>query len=178
MNILAALAAFLVSLRAGAADAPEELMDAATNSNFAWQRLTHLCDTFGPRFSGSTNLEAAIDWVLAQIKNDGLENVHGEEVMAPHWVRGAESAELLQPRARRLPMLGVGGSVATPPEGITATIKAKLIRESNLSAVSVSVNTMDGKVTLSGTASSPENIRKAVQLAIDTDGVREVVSTL
>jgi carboxypeptidase Q len=98
------------------------LIDAATNSDFAYQRLARLCDTFGPRFSGSTNLEAALDWILAQMKNDGLENVHGEEVMVPHWVRGAESAELLEPRARRLPMLGLGGSIATPPEGITAEV--------------------------------------------------------
>jgi len=107
---------------ASAADVPATLIDAATNSDFAYQRLARLCDTFGPRFSGSTNLEAALDWILAQMKKDGLENVHGEEVMVPHWVRGAESAELLAPRARRLPMLGLGGSIATPPEGITAEV--------------------------------------------------------
>jgi len=78
----------------------QQLIHAATNTDFAWQRLARLCDTFGPRFSGTTNLEAAIDWVLAQMKNDGLDNVHGEEVMVPHWVRGAESAALLEPRAR------------------------------------------------------------------------------
>jgi carboxypeptidase Q len=116
------LAAALICTRAGAEDVPGKLMDAELNSDFAYQRLAQLCDTFGPRFSGSTNLEAAIDWVLAQMKNDGLENVHGEEVMVPHWVRGAESAELLEPRARKLPMLGLGGSVATPPEGITAEV--------------------------------------------------------
>jgi carboxypeptidase Q len=121
-NVFVFLASILVWARAGADDVPDKLMAAATNSDFAYQRLARLCDTFGPRFSGTTNLEAAIDWALAQMKNDGLENVHGEEVMVPHWVRGAESAELLQPRARRLPMLGLGGSIATPPEGITAEV--------------------------------------------------------
>jgi carboxypeptidase Q len=121
-NIGIAFAAVLLCARAGATDVPQQLMDAATKSDFAWQRLARLCDTFGPRFSGTTNLEAAIDWVLAQMKADGLENVHGEEVLVPHWVRGAESAELLEPRTRRLPMLGLGGSIATPPEGITAEV--------------------------------------------------------
>ncbi len=96
------------------------MIDAETNSSFAYERLATLCDTFGPRFSGTTNLEAAIDWILAEMKRDGLENVHGEEVMVPHWVRGEESAEMLLPRPHRLPMLGLGGSVATPREGITA----------------------------------------------------------
>jgi carboxypeptidase Q len=117
-----ALAAILMAWRAGAANVPDRLMAAEMKSDFAYQRLARLCDTFGPRFSGSTNLEAAIDWILAQMKQDGLENVHGEAVMVPHWVRGAESAELLAPRARRLPMLGLGGSIPTPPEGITAEV--------------------------------------------------------
>jgi carboxypeptidase Q len=121
-SVFVALAAILVCVRAGAVDVPDTLIDAETNSDFAYQRLARLCDTFGPRFSGSTNLEAAIDWALAQMKSDGLENVHGEEVMVPHWVRGAESAALLEPRARQLPMLGLGGSIATPPEGITAEV--------------------------------------------------------
>ena len=107
-----------------AADAPNRLIDAATRSDFAYQRLARMCDTFGPRLSGTSNLEAAIDWILAEMKKDGLENVHGEEVTVPHWVRGTESAELLEPRPRRLPMLGLGGSVGTPPEGITAEVLA------------------------------------------------------
>jgi len=120
--IFMAYLALLHCLSAEATDVPAALIDAATNSNFAYQRLAQLCDTFGPRLSGSTNLEAAIDWILAQMKKDGLENVHGEEVMVPHWVRGAESAEMLAPRLHPLPMLGLGGSVATPPEGITAEV--------------------------------------------------------
>jgi carboxypeptidase Q len=109
--------------RAAASDkAPARLVAAATDSDFAYQRLARLCDTFGPRFSGTTNLEAAIDWILEQMKKDGLENVHGEEVMVPHWVRGEESALMLLPRPRRLPMLGLGGSIGTPPGGIEAEV--------------------------------------------------------
>ncbi len=107
---------------AKAADVPSQLLAEMTNSDFAYNRLAALCDKFGPRFSGSTNLEAALDWIITQMNEDGLENVHGEKVMVPHWVRGVESAELLEPRARKLPMLGLGGSIATPPEGITAEV--------------------------------------------------------
>ena|ERR1051326_2488344 len=61
---------------------------------------------------------------------------------------------------------------------ITTAIKGKLLADRDLSAVSISVNTTDGVVTLSGTASSAENISKAMLLAMETDGVREVISTI
>jgi hypothetical protein len=51
-----------------------------------------------------------------------LENVRGESVKVPHWVRGEESAEMLTPRLERLPVLGLGGTIATPTGGVTAEI--------------------------------------------------------
>ncbi|MCX7906353.1 MAG: M28 family metallopeptidase [Bacteroidetes bacterium] len=100
----------------------ERIIREATRDSFAYARLAELCDRFGPRFSGTPNLERAIDWILEQMRADGLENVRGEPVPVPRWVRGEESAELLAPVRRRLPMLGLGGSIGTPPEGITAEV--------------------------------------------------------
>jgi len=98
------------------------IIAAAQSDSSAWRRLAELTDTFGNRIAGSTNLERAIDWVLAKMKQDGFANVHGEPVMVPHWVRGVESAELISPRRVRLHMLGLGNSVGTPPAGITAPV--------------------------------------------------------
>jgi hyperosmotically inducible periplasmic protein len=69
-------------------------------------------------------------------------------------------------------------SDATADARITAAIKGKLLAHRDLSALSISVNTTGGIVTLSGTVSSMEDISKAMLLAMETDGVHEVISTL
>jgi carboxypeptidase Q len=102
--------------------AVNRLTEAALADSAAWHKIAELTDRFGHRFSGSAALEQAIDWMMERMKAEGLENVRGEPVMVPRWVRGEESAELVQPRHGRLPMLGLGGSVGTPPGGITAEV--------------------------------------------------------
>ena len=96
------------------------IIGAALVSNRAWERLAHLTDHIGHRLSGSKSLERAIEWALAEMKRDGLDNVRGEKVMVPHWVRGEESLELTAPRPMRLAMLGLGNSVGTPADGVRA----------------------------------------------------------
>ena len=111
-------AAWLAPLREDAT----RLIKAATADDFAWQRLAELTDTFGARLSGSDNLSRAVDWAVATMKADGLENVRTEKVMVPHWVRGQESAEIIDPARHPVAMLGLGGTVATPPGGIEAEV--------------------------------------------------------
>jgi hypothetical protein len=79
---------------------------------------------------------------------------------------------------RKSEAMGHAISDAAADTRITTAIKAKLIADPDLSAVAISVSTTDGCVTLSGSASSPENIRKAMMLAYGIDGVNQVVSTL
>jgi carboxypeptidase Q len=100
----------------------ERLMAAAQADQFAWNRLAELTDTYGARFSGTENLARAIVWATETMKKDGLENVRTERVMVPRWVRGTESLELLNPPQHTLPMLGLGGSVGTPADGIEAEV--------------------------------------------------------
>lgn len=94
------------------------LLGEALASDFAWQRLAELGDTFGHRLSGSQALEDAIDWAVEQMKKDGLENVRKELVKVPRWVRGQESLEIVSPRRHTLTMLGLGNSVGTPADGL------------------------------------------------------------
>ncbi len=98
------------------------LMSAAQEDDFAWQRLAELTDTYGARPAWSDNLTRAIAWTVEQMKADGLENVHTEPVMVPRWIRGVESAEIVDPPLHPIAMLGLGGTVATPPGGIEADV--------------------------------------------------------
>jgi carboxypeptidase Q len=98
------------------------LIGEAVGSTFAWDRLSVLTDTIGNRLSGSPALDRAIQWTLAEMKRDGLENVHTEKVMVPKWVRGSESAEIVEPARHPIVMLGLGDSVATPPDGVEAEV--------------------------------------------------------
>ncbi|MDX1547482.1 MAG: M28 family metallopeptidase [Rhodothermales bacterium] len=110
---------FQIETYRSAADA---VIDAALADSSGFDRLAYLCDTFGHRLSGSESLERAIDWILAEMEADGLANVHGEEVMVPHWVRGREALTLVAPREQPMRVLGLGGSIGTPPEGIEADV--------------------------------------------------------
>lgn len=99
-----------------------QIIDRVMGDEESFDRLTEFVDRFGPRFSGSESLERSIDWIVEKMKEDGFDRVFTQDVMVPRWVRGEESATLVSPRERDLPMLGLGGSIATPEEGIEAEV--------------------------------------------------------
>ena len=98
------------------------LIGEALGSTFAWDRLAVLTDTIGHRLSGSPALERAIQWAVAEMTRDGLENVRAERVMVPKWVRGQESAEIVEPAHHAMVMLGLGDSVGTKGEGVQGEV--------------------------------------------------------
>jgi hypothetical protein len=69
-------------------------------------------------------------------------------------------------------------SEVTADARITATIKARLIGEPNLSALKIDVDTDNGVVTLSGTVESAQQADRAVELARTVEGVTRVASVL
>ncbi len=103
-------------------DSASKLIDASLADRGGMEKLAYLCDRIGNRLSGSAGLEKAVTWAAAQMKADGLSNVVTPRVKVPHWVRGNESAALIEPVAHPLTILGLGGSIATPKRGITAEV--------------------------------------------------------
>jgi carboxypeptidase Q len=103
-------------------DTANKLIDAAMADTEGYSRLTYLCYRIGNRLSGSVGLEKAIAWSVEQMKAAGLENVRVIPAKVPHWVRGAESARMVEPLDKPLHMLGLGMSIGTPAGGITAEV--------------------------------------------------------
>ena len=125
-------------------EASLKIIAEAMSDSTAFNRLSYLCDTFGPRLSGSKNLEDAIDWIIREMKYDGLQNVVGERVRVPVWLRGKESVTLLRPFEKEMEILGVGGSIGTPKSGITSDV----IVVRDFSELEQKKNQIKGKVVL------------------------------
>jgi len=100
----------------------DRLIHAALTDDTGLNRLEYLCDRIGNRLSGSRALEQTVAWSVEEMKRAGLANVRTIPVKVPHWVRGRESAEMVEPLAKPLFILGLGGSIATPSGGITAEV--------------------------------------------------------
>ena len=104
-----------------------QIAQAALESDYAWRRLAHLTNNIGPRLSGSPQAAKAVEYVAEELRRLGLE-VRLEKVTVPHWTRGLEIAELTQfpgqapQTTQKIVLTALGGSVATPAEGLTAEV--------------------------------------------------------
>ena len=100
---------------------------AGLSDDYAYRQLAHLTENIGPRPSGSPQAGAAAEYVAAELRKLDLD-VHLEEVKVPHWVRGAETGELVEyagqapGTTQKVVLTALGGSTSTPAEGITADV--------------------------------------------------------
>lgn len=103
------------------------IRDAALTDDYAYRQVAHLTENIGPRPVGSPQAQAAIEYVAGEMRKLGLE-VRLEPVQARHWIRGAESAELLEypgqapGSTQKIVLTALGGNHPTPPEGITGDV--------------------------------------------------------
>ena len=105
------------------------LQQAALTSDYAYRQVAHLANNIGPRLSGSAQAAKAVDYVANELKAIGCE-VQLEKAMVPHWVRGEETAALVQfpgqapDTTQKIVLCALGPSVETPADGITAEVIA------------------------------------------------------
>ncbi|HWF00979.1 MAG TPA: M28 family peptidase [Caulobacteraceae bacterium] len=100
----------------------EALRDRAAGDPTAYDFVTDLTTEVGPRLVGTPGYRRSIDWAQARLKALGFVDVHAEPFTTKAWLRGEERAELTAPRAQPLHILGLGGSVATPPGGVEGEV--------------------------------------------------------
>ncbi len=133
---------------------------------YSW--LDDLSNKIGSRLSGSEGAEKAVLYTKQQLETLGLDRVFLQEVMVPHWVRGAkESAYILENGNKiEVPICALGSSIATPKNGITAeVIEVKSFEElETLGEVK-----LKGKIVFYNRPFEPENIEtfKSYGKAVD-----------
>src|SRR6266496_2999143 len=107
----------------------KQLQQAALESDYAYKQVAHLANNIGPRLIGSAQAAKSVEYVASELKTIGCE-VQLEKVMVPHWVRGEETAALIQfpgqanNTTQKIVLCALGASVATPANGITAEVIA------------------------------------------------------
>jgi carboxypeptidase Q len=105
----------------------KRLQQAALSSDYAYREVAHLANNIGPRLTGSAQAAKAVEYVSGELKALGCQ-VQLEKVMVPHWVRGEETAALVQfpgmaeGTTQKIVLCALGDSVATPKDGITAEV--------------------------------------------------------
>jgi carboxypeptidase Q len=105
----------------------EAIKTAALQDDYAYRELAHLTENIGSRPTGSAAADAAVKYVAAQMRDLGLE-VHLEGCKVHHWVRGVETAELVDYAGRavgvqqKVVLTALGGSTSTGANGITADV--------------------------------------------------------
>src|SRR5687768_4689309 len=100
----------------------KQLQQAALKSDYAYRQTAYLSNNIGPRLTGSAQAQKSVEYVAAEMKALGLE-VQLEKLSVPHWVRGEETAALVEypgmaeNTTQKIVLTALGGSVATPAEG-------------------------------------------------------------
>ena len=120
-TILLCLIPFILAADGEDASPTDRIVEEALERSSVWSILSHLTDEIGPRPAGSPQAEAAVEWTAKTLESWGLE-VRKEPVVVRPWVRGAEHASLVSHRDQKIILTTLGGSVATPTEGITADV--------------------------------------------------------
>src|SRR3954471_3207729 len=100
--------------------AAETLRVRAYDDGTAYQLVQSLTTEVGPRPAGSAGDKAAVAWATREMQRLGFSSVRTMEVKVPHWVRGEARFEVREPWHQSMPVLALGGSVGTAPEGIEA----------------------------------------------------------
>ena len=106
------------------ADVITQFYGDALGERESYNLLRDLSKDIGQRLSGSEGAAKAVLWSKEIMEDYGFDSVFLQEVMVPHWERGAyeECFYYEGDKKINLSSLGAGGTVSTPFEGVTAEV--------------------------------------------------------
>ncbi len=128
LKLVIVLPALIVALTTAQAQSDSlmlrKIYDEELVNGQCYQNLHYLCKDIGGRLSGSVNAQKAVEWGKKLMESYGFDKVYLQEVMVPHWERGAKEQGYIIDGANRIPvkLCALGMAVATPPQGITASV--------------------------------------------------------
>lgn len=101
-----------------------KIFDSALTNGQCYEWLDDLTSNIGGRLSGSPEAQQAVEWGKKLMEDLGFDKVWLQPIMVPHWVRGEKEVANYTVNGKKIdvPVCALGGSIATPPEGITGEV--------------------------------------------------------
>ncbi|MFT6722467.1 MAG: hypothetical protein ACJA1V_000526 [Flavobacteriaceae bacterium] len=147
----------------------KKIFDTALSNSNSYDWLNYLSNQIGGRLSGSVQASQAVTYTERIMNELNFQKVWRQEVMVPKWVRGTPEfayIELSPGVTTDVPLLALGGSVATPSLGI----KAGVIEVQSLEALEVlGKKKIQGKIVFFNRPMDPKiiNTFSAYSMAVD-----------
>lgn len=143
--VLGLLAEPVVAQDARAVREAEQLRDRALDGTIAYELVSELTTRFGPRLAGTPAEHAAAEWGGETFRRLGFDNVAVEPFPLAVWSRGINTVEIVGPFAQPLTAVSLGGSFATPAEGIEAEA---MIFETYQQLLDAAEGSLQGKIAV------------------------------
>jgi len=117
----------------------------ALSNGRAYEDLRSLCKDIGPRLTGSSEAEMAIEWGKLKMESYHFDKIYLQEIQVPHWERGTKESAWIKRKNGdliKLNILALGGSIGT-----NGSLQGELVVFSNLEELIASKKeVVEGKI--------------------------------
>lgn len=126
MRYLSLALAFFMSLPSSAQNDDAAMLSKiyveALTKGKAYENLHYLTKNIGNRIAGSPQVDKAVKWSKQLMEELPFDRVYLQDLQLRYWDRGSKEEAYIVGTDEPLTVLALGGSVATPAEGIRAEV--------------------------------------------------------
>ena len=155
-------------------DAIAKIREQGMNNSQVMDHLFWLTDRFGPRLTGSPQIEEAGDWVVETLRDWGLQNVRKERfAFGKGWELTGFHATMTEPRV--MPMSAMPKAWSS---GTGGTVTAEVVRPeiSNAQEAEAWRGRLRGKVVLTQPARDVEMLEGRLVLRMNDEEIEEALT--